>query len=72
MTYYKFKLLDSEYYNTIIKADGQKQYMYTDGKGWIRNGILTEYFNDESLYYDMYKVITQEEAQNIINKKTTL
>ena len=60
MKYYRLE--DRENKNVIAKANGAEQYIYINGK-WIRTGIMIEYMNDESEYYDLYTEITEEEAK---------
>lgn len=60
-------LTDNERDGTIIKCCGRKHYIYKDGE-WVRTGIMVNYFCDESPYYDLYKEITKEEAEKLINE----
>jgi len=58
---------------TIVKADGRIQYEYVKGSGWVRSGILIDYFCDESLLYDSYRTIPEGEATKLIeNMKHTV
>ena len=61
-------LTDNESYGTVVKLCGQKHYEYINGE-WVRSGIMTEYFCDESPFYDLYKEITPEEAEKLIKSK---
>lgn len=51
---------------TIVKCDGRIQHEYVKGKGWVRSGVLMEYFCDESPLYELYREIPEEEALRII------
>lgn len=63
-TYYK--LLDNAHLNTVVKADGRVQHEYVTGQGWVRSGIMIEYFCDESDTYNMYEEISEQEAIKLI------
>jgi hypothetical protein len=67
MTY--CKLLDKKRAGTIVRADGAIQHQYVPGRGWVRSGVLIEYFNDESEYYDLYEDITEGEAMKLIGEQ---
>ncbi len=60
-------LTDNERYGTVVKCYGRKQYIYQNGE-WVRSGVLVLYQCDESPYYDLYKEITKEEAEKLINE----
>jgi hypothetical protein len=63
----KYYLLDDlERRGTIVRTEGRVQHRYYNEKGWVRTGIMIEYFNDESPYYDSYSEITEEEAKKLI------
>jgi len=51
---------------TIVKADGRIQYEYVKGSGWVRSGILIDYFCDESPVYDSYHTISEDETMKLI------
>ncbi len=61
-------LTDNKHDGTIVKLCGCKHYLYVNGE-WIRTGIMTEYFCDESPYYDSYEEITYEEAEKLMRNK---
>lgn len=61
-------LTDNKNDGTLVKLCGRKHYMYIDGK-WVRTGIMTMYFCDESPCYDLYKEITAEEVEKLIQSK---
>ena len=61
-------LTDNKNDGTVVKLCGRKHYVYVNGE-WIRSGIMTKYFCDESPYYDSYEEITYEEAEKLINSK---
>lgn len=66
----KFKyvvLMDNIRKGTIIKMSGRKHYRYSDGE-WKRTGIMTDYFIDDSPVFELYKEISEEEANKLINK----
>ncbi len=58
-------LIDNRRRGTVVKCNGRLQYEYKNGE-WVRSGVLMEYFNDESPYYDLYKEISEEEAMKMI------
>lgn len=64
-TYYK--LLDNAHLNMVVKADGRVQHEYIKGQGWVRSGIMLEYFCDESDTYNMYEEISEQEANKLIS-----
>lgn len=66
-TYYR--LLDKLNKNTVVKADGRNQQQLIKGKGWVRSGIMIDYFSDESDTYNMYEEISEKEAMSIIGEK---
>jgi|LGVF01.2.fsa_nt_gb hypothetical protein len=65
-----FKLNDNKHKNVIVKADGRIQHRYDKKKGWIRTGIMLDYFSDESDTYDMYEEIKESEAFKLIGEKS--
>lgn len=60
-------LTDNKYGGTVVRLCGRKHYIYRNGE-WIRTGIMTHYFWDESPFYDLYKEITPEEAEQLIKQ----
>ena len=60
-----FRLLDTVRNGTIVRADGPIQHEYVPGEGWVRSGVMMEYFNDESEFYDAYQEISESEAKAI-------
>lgn len=60
-----FKLLDPKHENVIVRANGRIQHEFVKGKGWVRSGIMIEYFCDESDTYGMYEEIAEQEAFRI-------
>lgn len=52
----------------IVKADGRKHYEYSKSNGWVRSGIMSDYYLPYGVYYDMYKEISEEEAMNLIKR----
>lgn len=67
MNYYL--LTDNDRRGTIVRTEGRIHHRYDKIKGWIRSGVLMEYFNDDSPYYDSYNEITEEEAMKLITSK---
>lgn len=66
-TYYV--LDDLENRGVVVRAEGRSQQRYIPDRGWVESGILMKYFNDESPCYDLYNIVTEEEAIEMINKK---
>lgn len=64
MKYYL--LTDNDRRGTIVRTQGRIHHRYDNAKGWVRSGVLLEYFNDDSPYYDLYNEITEEEANKLI------
>jgi hypothetical protein len=63
----KYYLLDDlERRGTIVRTEGRVQHRYYTDRGWVRTGIMVEYFNDESPYYGSYSEITEEAANKLI------
>jgi len=69
MTYYK--LLAPKHKGTVVRADGETQQKYVAGNGWIETGVMMQYFSDESDFYDNYIEITESEAMEIVNRKSS-
>ena len=61
-------LTDNKNDGTVVKLCGRKHYVYINGE-WVRSGIMTKYFCDETPFYDLYKEITPEEAEKLIKSK---
>lgn len=63
----KFLLLKSVRDNgKVIKVDNRKHYEYDKKEGWIRSGIMSDYYLPYGVCYDMFEEITEEEANKII------
>lgn len=60
MNYYL--LTDTENKDSIIKAEDGKQFQYFFGEGWKRTVIMLDYWNDESIKYDLYEEISESRA----------
>lgn len=70
MKYYK--LLDEYNINEIVKDDNGKRYTYRFGaEEWVRSGIMVRYMWPEDGKYGKYTVVTEEEAEQIINSQRT-
>ena len=65
-----FKLIDEVNYETIIKAEGAKQYRYIYGVNeWKPTGLLLLYHTEGTVEYEKYVKISYEEACIIIERK---
>ena len=64
-----FRLLDKEHEGIIVKAEGRLQYEFDPSAGWVRSGILSDYFCDWDPLYDMYEEISEEEALRITEQQ---
>lgn len=64
------KLLDKHNLNEVLKIEEHNQYRFIFGiDQWKRTGILLQYQNPESEYYEKYQEITEESALELINNK---
>lgn len=64
MKYYVLK--DREHKGTIVRSEGGKSYKYDKERGWVRSGIMSQYFFPDSPVYESYEEISEEEANKII------
>ena len=65
-----FKLIDEINYDTVIKAEGKKQYRYVYGiNEWRPTGILLLYHTEGTVEYEQYEKISYEEVCKIIERK---
>ncbi len=71
MKYIYYRLLDVNNKGAIIRTNGPNQHTYVPGKGWVRSAILTQYFCDESDYYDLYEEISEAEATTFIEETSS-
>jgi hypothetical protein len=65
---YYYRLLDPQHKGTIVKTEDKSQYQFELGKGWIRTGIMLDYFFPESDTFDQYEEITEDEASKSIQQ----
>lgn len=68
------RLLDDFNKDNIIKIEDRNQFVYVYGanEGWIRTGIMIEYYNELDEKYQKYVEISQNEAIELINKQKIL
>ncbi len=64
MKYYVLK--DREHRGTIVRSEDGKSYKYDKGRGWVRSGIMSQYFFPDSPVYESYDEISEEEADILI------
>lgn len=65
-----FKLTDEVNYETIIRAEGEKQYRYIYGVNeWKPSGLLLLYHTERTVEYEKYEKISYEEVCTIIERK---
>jgi len=64
MTYYI--LNDLEHRGTLVYSDGRANFKYDADRGWVRSGIMSQYFFPDSPVYGSYDEITKEEAMKLI------
>lgn len=64
MKYYRLTDLNNR--GTIVRSDGRKNFKYDKLRGWVRSGIMTQYFFPDSPVYDSYEEITEEVAMKLI------
>jgi len=62
-TYYR--LLDPKRKGTIVKTDGNEQYLFDPKTGWIKTGVMLEYFWPDSDIYDRYEEISEQTARKL-------
>lgn len=68
-----FKLVDHINGGMIVRAEGREQYMYVYGESaWQRTGILLLYYTEDTVYYEKYEEITEEQAYEIIEQTYVL
>lgn len=58
--YYLLRALPHE--GAIVRTNGAVHEEYIPDTGWVRSGILIQYFNDESDYYNLYEELTEDDA----------
>lgn len=64
-----FKLVDHINGGVIVRVEGREQFMYVYGESmWQRTGILLLYYTEDTVYYEKYKEITEEQAYEIIEQ----
>lgn len=66
MKYYR--LTSNTDKGTIVRTEGKIQHQYIKGKGWVRSGIMLEYFWPDSDLYEMYETITEKGAMRSIKE----
>ena len=64
MKYYVLK--DREHRGTVVRSEAGKSYKYDKERGWVRSGIMSQYFFPDSPVYESYDEISEEEANKII------
>ncbi|WP_124067963.1 hypothetical protein [Clostridium sp. E02] len=62
------KLTDIENKGTVIKQDGRQFFGYENG-AWIRRGLSLGYFYPDAPEFDCYEVITEVEAEKLLDQK---
>ena len=60
------KLTDYENQGTVIKQEGRQFFGYEQGT-WVRRGLSLGYFYPEAPEFDCYEVITEKEANKLLN-----
>ena len=64
-----FELVDHINGGMIVRVEGREQYMYVYGESmWQRTGILLLYYSEDTVYYEKFKEITEEQAYEIIEQ----
>ncbi|MFA9376241.1 MAG: hypothetical protein ACERKZ_05730 [Lachnotalea sp.] len=66
MIYYR--LNDYENRGVLVKAIEGKNFRYDKVRGWVRSGIMAQYFFPDSPVYESYEEITEEEANKLIEQ----
>lgn len=61
-----FRLLDPKHENIIVRSEGAIRHQFIHGRGWVRSGIMYDYFSSASPVFDEYEEITEEEALKAI------
>jgi hypothetical protein len=61
-----YVLNDREHRGTIVRSEGSKSYKYVKERGWVRSGIMSQYFFPDSPVYEAYDEIDEEEVRKII------
>lgn len=64
MKYYVLK--DFEHNGTVVRSENGKSFKYDKERGWVRTGIMSQYFFPESPVYESYDEISEEEANKLI------
>lgn len=62
------KLTDYENRGTVIKQEGRQFFEYENGE-WKRRGLSLGYFYPDAPEFECYEVITEKEAEKLINKE---
>ncbi len=66
MKYEYVELLDKEHKGMIMRMDGEYQFIYKKGIGWVESGLFLRYSWPESNLYDLYKEISEKQAMKKI------
>lgn len=66
MKYEYVELLDKEHKGMIMRMDGEDQFIYKKGTGWVESGLFLKYSWPESDLYELYKEISEKQAMKKI------
>jgi hypothetical protein len=64
MKYYVLK--DLERRGTVVRSESGKSFKYDKERGWVRSGLMSQYFFPESPIYESYDEISEDEANKLI------
>lgn len=64
-----YRLLDSDYFGTIVKVFGKDVFRFDrELKDWKETGLMILFYSDESDKYGLYEEITEEQAEKYIKE----
>lgn len=68
-----YKLTDPIRSGDIIRAEGRKHYSYSFGVcRWVRTTVMMAYMNPDSPLYGMYEQVSEQEAQELVIRKSAV
>ncbi|MBL1225377.1 hypothetical protein [Enterococcus sp. BWR-S5] len=64
-----YRLLDSDYFGTIIKVSGKNVFRFDlELNDWKETGLMILFYSDESDKYELYEEISEEQANDFIKE----
>lgn len=64
-----YRLLDSDFFGTIIKISGSDAFRFdTEKQEWRDTGMMILFYSDESDKYGLYEEISEKEAKEYVRR----